>query len=525
MKVKPAANTASFASVPAPVGGLNAYDSLVMMPETDAIALENLVPQPYGCALRRGFQKFNTDYPDYVVSAATWAQVDGTNKVFTWSDNKFYDATISGAIGAPLLSGLNTSWWNPVQFANAAGVHMLAFSGLDEPIWYSAAGVQRLTVAAGPGQITGVNPASLVQATVHQRRLWAVQVNTTKGWYLAADAVVGAMSAFDFGPFFKKGGYLAALTTWTVDDGDGAEDHLVAISSVGEAVVFSGTDVAVSTSWALVGVYFIGAPVAGRRFFANVSGDLLVLTRSGIVSMAVQVTSTRVNNQANQVYSAKIQTLLSEVTSTNGDLPGWQLIFISSINLLFINIPTPYAIGSGQLVYNTINQGWCSFSGMDAAVWVVVDTLPYFGGKNVFNRAWYGSFDDVNVDGTAGTEVQGFVRQAYSYMQEPTLQKQVGMYRPNFISQSKVSYYAEILYDFKTPSIGYPNPSPPSPFSSLWGIGLWGLSNWGGGLMVTRDWSQANGIGVAASITMRMSAPGEAIWVSTDYTFKGGGPL
>lgn len=524
MKVPAEVNTAKFVSVPAPVGGLNAFDSLIRMPPTDAIALENLVPQPYGCALRRGFAQFNTGYPQYVVSTGSWAEVDGQNKIFTWSDGKFYDATVAGPIGAPLISGLNTSWFNVINFSNAAGTHMLAFSGLDEPIWYSAAGVQRLTVAAGPGQWTGVNPASIVQATVHQKRLWGVQVNTTKGWYLDADAVTGAANDFDFGPFFKKGGYLAALATWTIDDGDGSDDHLVAISSVGEAVVFRGIDVA-SGDWFMVGAYFIGAPVAGRRFFANVSGDLLVLTRSGIISMAVQVTSTKLNKDASQVYSAKIQTLLSELTSTNGDLPGWQLMYVSSINLLFVNIPTSYAIGSGQLVYNTINQGWCLFSGMDAAVWGVVDTMPYFGGENVFYRAWYGSFDNVLLDGTGGTEVQGFVRQAYSYMDEPTLQKQVGMYRPNFISQSKVSYYAEITYDFRTPFVGYPNPAPPSPFSSLWNVGLWGLSNWGGGSMVTRKWSQGQGIGVAVSISMRMSAPGEAIWVSTDYTFKGGGPL
>jgi hypothetical protein len=48
---------------------------------------------------------------------------------------------------------------------------------------------------------------------------------------------------------------------------------------------------------------------------------------------------------------------------------------------------------------------------------------------------------------------------------------------------------------------------------------------WAGGSITQREWRQAIGIGVAASIRMSMSTEAEATWVSTDYTYKVGGPL
>ena len=525
MKVRPEQNTSRAVSVPSPVGGLNALDNLVAMEPTDAIALENLVPQPYGCSMRNGYTEFSTGYPTFVTSMAVWSATNGNQKLFAWSADKFYDATLSGPVGAPLLSLLQNAWWQSVTLANVAGTHMLAFNGLDDPIWYSGAGLQRLTAAAGPGQWTGVDPKTIVQATIHQRRVWGVQVNTMLGWYLAADAVAGAANKFDFGPVFKRGGYLAALATWTVDAGSGSDDHLVAISSEGEVAVYQGIDVASPTEWRLAGVFFVGPPVAGRRFFCNVSGDLLILTQTGLVSLAAQITSTAVNAEAEKVYSRKIQFLLGELTSTLGDLNGWQLVYIPSISLLFINVPSIYSTGSGQLVYNTINGAWCTFAGLDAACWVVVDALPYFGSDTVLYRAWYGHKDDVKVDGSGGISILGFVRQAYSYIDAPAVQKQIGMYRPNFICEALVGYYADISYDFVLPDIIYPNPPPAIGAPSLWNFGIWNSSSWAGGTIAQREWSQARGVGVAASIAMRVSSPGEVTWVSTDYTFKSGGPL
>ena len=83
------------------------------------------------------------------------------------------------------------------------------------------------------------------------------------------------------GPLFKRGGYLQSLATWTVDDGDGSNDLLVAFGSEGDVAVYGGTDVDTADAWTLQGVYYAGAPIAGHRFHCKVNGDLKFLTDEG----------------------------------------------------------------------------------------------------------------------------------------------------------------------------------------------------------------------------------------------------
>jgi len=522
------AMTAKISTVPSPTGGINAYDNLASMPPTDAIRMNNLVPQPYGCTVRKGYQAHATGMPGPVESLSSWVSHAGAEKFFAFSGGGFYDITTVGPVGAPLLTGLLSDFWQGIGFANGAGPHTLLFNGADDPIWYSNAGVQRLTVGDGitVGTWTGVPPQDIIQATVHQRRIWGVQVNTTLGWYLPADTVYGDAESFDFGPQFKRGGYLAILATWTVDPGQGTNDYLVAVSSNGEAAVYAGIDVTDPTDWHLVGVYFIGQPPRGRRFFCNVAGDLYILTLTGVVSMATVVTSTQVNVSANNTYSKKIAFLLSDLLTTLQDLEGWEIDFFPGENFLFINVPTVFSGGNGQLVANHITTAWCTFSGMDARCWNRAGNTPYFGDAdgNV-QRGLHGDKDGVAVDGGGGTNILSSVQQAYSDFGGPTAQKQVGLYRLTFLGARPVGYATGITYD-------YSQVGPPSATGSgipgataHWDEGLWDVGYWSGGLAVQRDWRSAQGMGTIVSISASLSTEAEATWVSTDYTLRLGGPL
>ena len=53
-------NAAQVASLPAPVGGWNARDSLANMEPTDAVTLENLFPQTSNVVLRGGYAEHAT---------------------------------------------------------------------------------------------------------------------------------------------------------------------------------------------------------------------------------------------------------------------------------------------------------------------------------------------------------------------------------------------------------------------------------------------------------------------------------
>lgn len=528
--VTAARQSADLVTMPSPIGGLNAIDNLAAMPETDAVVMTNVVPQPYGVMVRKGYQEHATGLGDPVQSIAELASIDGTLKVYGWAGTNMYDVTAVGPVGAASIAGLTNAWWQHVNMANSAGTHLVAFNGSDNGIWIHASGATIDRLTAGDGIVNGtwknVNPADLIQCTVHQRRLWAVQVDTTYGWYLPPDSVYGVASFYDFGPFFKRGGYLSILATWTIDAGDGSDDKLVAISSNGEAVVFAGTDPSSASTWSLIGVYFVGTPVRGRRYYTSVAGDLFIVTLTGVVSMATLITSTQVNVSANNTYSKKIQFLISDMTSTLGDVDGWQIEMFPTINLLFINVPSVYFGGSGQVIANQINSAWCLFTGMDALVWQRVDGNPYFGAPDgKIYRAWIGDLDAVDYAGDGGTNIQSRVQQAYNYFKKPAVQKQIGMYRPNLSVARPVSFSSNWMFDFAQTTTVFPSGVSSTSGTSLWGIAIWGLSLWSGGMQVQRQWRQAVGMGVAASLDIRFSTDCECIWVSTDLSVKSGGIL
>lgn len=497
------------------------------MPEQDAISLINLVPQAYGCQLRLGYEEHKVGMPSDVKTLAVYNGQDGISKLFAWSGSGMYDATTVGTVGAAIVTGLSTSRWYTTGMANSGGTQLVAFSGSDDGILYNSTGVHRLVLGDGLVVNTwkNIDPKSLSVCTIHQRRLWAAEEGTCFGWYLPPNQVYGVATLFDFGPLFKRGGSIAGLTTWTVDDGDGADDHLIIVSTQGEVAVYKGTDPNSASTWALQGVYFMGSPVSGHRFYEKVGGDVKFVTQQGLVSLNDMLTSTKTNPAQSTIEARKVQQPLAEAATVLGSLDGWQLFFAPEINLLFVNVPSVTTLGAIQFVENVINGAWVEFQGYKASCWVSFGGKIYFGdaGGRVL-EAWKGNADNVMIADPTGDYIYGAAQQAYSYFGKPAAQKQVDLYRPNFVVTANANYGASIAYDFafRTATVGA---VPPGTDVALWNVALWDHSFWSGALKTQRDWSSAEGIGVAASLTIAMRSKAELLWVSTDYTYHSGGPL
>jgi len=95
------------------------------------------------------------------------------------------------------------------------------------------------------------------------------------------------------------------------------------------------------------------------------------------------------------------------------------------------------------------------------------------------------------------------------------------MYRPVFVIEAPITNNSTILYDFATDYLTAPTPVP-ALYYSLWGVGLWNDAIWGGGVSVQKQWIQALGMGVAASLRMSTMTETETLWVATDYSLVGG---
>lgn len=143
--------TAKVKSVMAPTGGVNARDALASMPATDAIVLDNWFPTPSYVQVRNGSQTWATGMGSAVETIAAYNGFT-VRKLFGFAGGKIYDATLQGAVGAAVVSGLASNRWQTAMFNAGGGNVLLAVDGSDAPLRYDGTtqgGVQLLTTLVG----------------------------------------------------------------------------------------------------------------------------------------------------------------------------------------------------------------------------------------------------------------------------------------------------------------------------------------------------------------------------------------
>jgi len=310
------------ASLPAPTGGWNALDSLADMPPTDARFLENWFPSTSDVVIRSGYTAFATGLPGQVETLANYSS--GTqSKLFAWSGSGIYDVTAGGAVGAPAVTGLTNARWETTNMANSGGNYLYAVNGVDKPRLYDGTTWTAIDGASTPA-ITGVTTTTLSNVFLFKHRIWFTQNGTLNAWYLPTDAIGGAATSFSLQGVATKGGYLMAIASWTIDAGYGVDDLLVFATSMGEIIVYKGTDPASATTWALVGVWELGSPI-GRRCFMKYAGDLLLICQDGLLPMASALQSSRLNPKV--ALTNKIQYATSAAISAYSANFGWELLY------------------------------------------------------------------------------------------------------------------------------------------------------------------------------------------------------
>ena len=182
--------SARVASIPAPIGGWNARDSLANMKPTDAVSLTNYFPTATNVVLRGGYQKHATGFPGQVETLMPYNGAT-SQKLFAISNGGIYEATTAGAIGAAAVSGLTNSRWESTNVATAGGNYLYAVSGGNSPLLYDGTTWTAITGASTPA-ITGVTTSELDNICLFKNRVWFIQRNTLKAWYLPTQSVGGA---------------------------------------------------------------------------------------------------------------------------------------------------------------------------------------------------------------------------------------------------------------------------------------------------------------------------------------------
>lgn len=512
----------------APVGGLNVRDSIVSMPPQDAIVLTNMLPQTYGCLVRKGYKEHATGLTGVVESIMAYNNQTGTNVLLGANSGDIFDISTAGDYSAatPKYTGLSNNLWQHVNFSNSAGSHLVAFNGADDGIWVHGATPTYGTLTAGngvdTGTINGVDPADVIHCCVHQRRLWLIPVGSTVVHYLPVDSVFGVVADYDLGPWMARGGYIMAAYTWTIDSGVGSDDHIAFITSEGEVIVYRGTDPSDAAAWFLAGVFYIGSPVA-RRCGVKYAGDLAVLTQFGLVSLSQALVSTKVENSPDTTYTEKVQPLISDLVSTYSSLTGWQIFIFPKGNMLFINIPVSPTEGI-QLVMNTVTKAWCLFSNQKALCWELYYNSPFFGADGVVYRAWEGYRDGADSAGNGGVKVSYDGQSAFDYFKAPGRLKHFKMARPTFLGNGAPGHYFQVNTDFELNTV-FGSAIVSGSAGGIWNTSYWNQAFWAGSDATYKPWGSVEGIGTAGSIRVKGDATGEAVWVSTDWVYEFGGVI
>jgi len=505
--VIPSRATSQSVSIPAPTGGWNARDPLASMPATDAVILDNWYPTQSDVRVRSGMTSWATGLAGRVETLMPYSSTTAS-KMYAVAGGDVVDVTIAGAVGAAETTFTN-SRIQYEHFTTAAGNYLMCCNGVDAPQHYNGSAWATPSITS----VTG-GASTLVQPCSFKSRLFFVQVDSLSIWYLPVNSIAGTATEFNLGGVFQDGGYLMAMGNWTLDAGNGVDDHAVFVTSKGEVAVYSGTDPTSSNTWALVGVYRIGSPV-GRRCLVKYAGDLLIICQDGVYPLSAALQSTRLDQT--QAITDKIRSAVSSATALYKSNFGWQVLPYPKENALLINVPASSSI-SYQYVMNALTGSWCRFTGWDSACLCIFNDDLYYGGQNVVYRAWYGSNDD-------GNDISTDAKQAFSSFGAPSLVKHFKMVKPYIGTNSTFAPGIVLNVDYSDKVVIGTGDAVPVD-AGVWGVSLWGTGKWGGGLQTLKKWRNVNGMGFTASLRMATNTKNsDARWYSTDFLFEVGGVL
>ena len=586
----PQKRTAATTSLPAPIGGWNARDSLAAMAPTDAVQLINFFPTPTDVTLRKGYTKASTGITGKVNSLMNYTDtsLSAGYRLFAAAGTKIYDAKPATAV--QYFDGLSSDKLQFVNITNSAGHFLVACNGVDPVLifdgtrWFTIAttttaqtistithvgAVATLTTASPHGLvtnnrvtisgassseyngtyvitktgantftytmastpaanatvvgtyttigITGADSSTFINVNLFKNRLFFTQKDTLTCWYLDVNSIGGTASPLYFGGIARNGGYLQAMGTWTIDAGQGADDYAVFVTSMGEVIVYNGTDPNTADTWALKGVWQLGQTF-NRKCFFKWAGDLLLLTQDGLVPLASALQSSRLDPRVN--LTDKIYYPISQAATLYFANFGWQINYFASEIMLILSIPTDS--GMEQYVMHTITKSWGRFTGIEAYCWEVSgDNDMHFGGDG-----YVGKFYDATND--AGNNIVATAQQAYSYFDSPGQLKRFTLVRPTFQTDNGVpTVLCGISTDFDTqPLVNQISFNPNAAKVGKWDVAKWDKANWGGQLVTTKVWQGVTGLGFAGSINLNVASNGiELHWASTDYVMEGGGVL
>lgn len=486
-------------SVPSPYGGLNLRDDITALKPNEARVLENFFPSSGTTQLRSGYERFATDMGSGEVKTLAAYVGPSTSKLLAGANGQIFDVTSEGT-GSSLKSGLASDRWQTQCFSG----HLFFVNGVDAPLDFDGASVN---TTAWTG--SGLTNSNLVNVALARNRLWFCEKNSADVWYGPIGGIQGTLTKFQLSQI-AGGGYCVAIGSWSRDAGDGADDFTVFVMSTGEILIYQGD---ASTTFSLQGKYAGAAPV-GRQCLFKVGGELLVITRLGLLPVSAAIGGVALDLSRIDPWG-KIAAAVVADAKLDGGNEGWHGKLHEGI--VYVNVPQSPGVLAKQYVLNTRTGSWATYRGWNASSFESFDNNLYFGAQKG------GAVHLVGAPADDGNEITARANCAFTLPSGSSKTNLITGIRPKiqangavsgligvdteYVIRTLVGDVVDLLADTST-----------TPWGSPWG------SPWGQPNQSEPLWFTIQGQGRAVSVRMSVTSRSQGFeWFATDILMKPGG--
>lgn len=500
-------------TIPTPVGGLNLLDAIDSMPPQDLIDSENVYSDLTTVSVRNGQTLFgSTGLSGTGVNLIPFTSSAAAAQLFHHESGATLVNITSGVASNIAMPNTLTAAMNWCSFNN----RLFMFDGSNNPCVYDP-GAGTVSNVGFTG-VTGGN-STLIAAGSFKNTICLIQTGTATMYYAAPAAITGATSAFDFSPFFKKGGSLRYVGSWTNQVASTSQEIFVAISSEGEILCYSGDAPNASLSnFSLVARYPIGKPL-GYKAFVQLDNDLWVITDQGIVSL--QSLFNQGLDAALAGMPAKINAFIRQYALSIGVSSRWLGTYWPAGQRVYIHVP----ISSSQtvlLVCNTRSGAWSKYTFVENSK---------VAGTAVYNSRIYG----VNLAGRVcqletasdddGVSIPWTMKWAWSFANSRGRFKKFIDVRPIVYCFAGQQLQVGVATDFQnnaalsTIEIGTPQSATTD---AEWDTTDWDTTDWADEPAYFANWHAISGQGQAVSLQMSGTASTQITFNSIDLRFEVG---
>lgn len=524
-----------------PFGGINASVPMSQMPPSDCVFAFNLFPARYGMRARPGYMKWCPPIPlgdgiKTIIPCNASLRGNTQDRLFAATSDGIYEITVFQA--APVkrqdftIKTTDAGWCSWHNFTNTAGAQYILICDLVNGYYIYDVTANTFTQpvqGTAPGEIEGANPADFAHVAIWKNRIWFSLRNSTRAFYLnTVGTITGKTTAFDFGSKFKYGGFLKGIWNWTSDGGAGIDDHLVAISSMGDVCVYTGWDPTTASgegAFQMRGVWYLGNTPRGRRFVLEEGGDLLIYTAEGLLSLSQLTSGLAVEEERVFYMTAKINSLLRFSFREKENLFGYELNSLPRYSAVILATPKVEGQRDLQWLYSYETKGWFLMRGLPINTVENWGTRVFFGDTD--NTIWElaGVADRVEYDvENSGTPVEFSMLTSYQGYGNPANLKRVHLLRPYWVGGSIPQYGVEARFDFVIDEQGTVPPFFPQ-IGAFWDLSSWDDSVWGGGYQTQQLPYGGVGMGRYVAIALRGNSYGTAAYMGCDIVLDQGGFL